>query len=157
MVRSLLVAALAGGAAAQYYKIDPSFPAPGALPAGVEEVTAVAVVNATSGKGGVEVHVAQRNASHPFFMVLDPASGKLLRTWNGSLVSPHGMVADPSGESLWVADIAGDAVQQYAIGGKLLRAVGSKGAWRGWGWGCGGGGRASGGRRATPTKLPVHT
>jgi DNA-binding beta-propeller fold protein YncE len=128
MARSLLAAALAGGVAAQYYKIDPSFPAPGALPVGVEEVTAVAVVNATSGRGGVEVHVAQRNASHPYFMVLDPASGKLLRTWNGSLVSPHGMVADPSGESIWVADIAGDQVQQYAIGGKLMRAVGSKGA-----------------------------
>lgn len=117
---------LAAPAAGQLYSLDASFPARGAIPPGVSRVTAVAVLPGAA--GATEVHVAQRNASVPFFLVLDAASGGLLRTYNGSLTSPHGALADAASGSVWVADIAGGRVQQYAAAsGALLRSVGSEG------------------------------
>lgn len=90
--RAIALAASLGAASAQnYYQLDPTFPAFNAFPAGTEEVTAVAVLNGTSGR---ELHVAQRNGSLPFFMVFDPISGKITRTYNGSLTSPHGITVN---------------------------------------------------------------
>lgn len=126
--RLALLYSLLAAAAAQLYSLDAGFPAPGALPPGVSRVTAVAVVAATSGGGATEVHVAQRNASVPYFLVLDAASGALLRAYNGSLVSPHGALAGGADGSVWVTDIEGGHVQQYAAAtGALLRSVGTPG------------------------------
>jgi len=109
MRAALLCTATAAALAAPLYTLDAAYPS-GLADVNASQLTAVALVN-TSG-GALELHVAQRGAGAPPFLVLDTAGGALLRTYGvfgATLKSPHGMassfgVGAPGPSALWVTD-----------------------------------------------------
>ena len=126
-VPPLLLLLLATAAAAPY-QLDASWPVPPGLAPflGLNSVTAIAIVTAPA---GTEIHVAQRNASLPFFLVF-ARNGTLLRTWgNANVTSPHGLQAGTPGggapPSLWVVDIKGYVATQFDLSGRVLARVGT--------------------------------
>jgi hypothetical protein len=130
MHRALAVCAVSGAlscasaAAAAHYQLDPHWPAsPAWPPAGLDRPTGAAVIPLAG--GGVEVHVAQRNATLPWVWAFD-GHGALLRTWGNTsdIVSPHGLASSPNG-TLWLADISGFAVKEFTRTGELLRTIGT--------------------------------
>ena len=104
------------------YSLDTSWPAPNAFSAypGIDSITAITVLY-TGGKK--EIHVAQRNTSYPFVLVLSD-SGEVTRTWGGKIKSPHGLQGQGN-SSVWVVDIAGYVATQFDLNGAVLRQAGT--------------------------------
>jgi DNA-binding beta-propeller fold protein YncE len=126
-------ATAAASSSAPLYTLDAAYPT-GLAALNVSQLTAVALVNTSA--GALELHVAQRGAYAPPFIVLDTAAGALLRTYGAfgtTLKSPHGLasshgVGAPGPSALWVTDILnGTVLQLDPASGAVLTLVGSKG------------------------------
>jgi DNA-binding beta-propeller fold protein YncE len=90
------------------------------------EVTAVSMYfNRTGGSLTPTVVVAQRGLVQPFVTAFDYAGEATLGAFNGSLTSPHGLLAADS--TLWVADIAAFTIKSFDAAGNLLKTVGTPG------------------------------
>jgi DNA-binding beta-propeller fold protein YncE len=133
MCLGLSAAAATTARAPPLYTLDAAYPT-GLAALNVSQLTAVALVNTST--GALELHVAQRGAANPPFLVLDTATGALLRTYGAfgtTLESPHGLassfgVGAPGPSALWVTDIVnGTVLQLDPASGAVLTLVGSKG------------------------------
>jgi hypothetical protein len=129
MGKFLLAFSCAGLAAAQSYTLQPNFGS--GLPSGASQVTAVALISPADPTQPAELHVAQRGASEPPFIVLDAGSGAFIRSYGKfgvTLKSPHGIASTLNRTALWVADIVNGTVLKLdpATGG-VLELIGSKG------------------------------
>ena len=126
MAPILPLALLAAACHAQTYKLVPDFSH--GLPADASQVTAVTLIK---GAAALELHVAQRGTKQPPFIVLDAASGALLRTYGKfdvTLKSPHGLASSQNGTELWVTDIVNATVLRLnPATGAVLTRIGSKG------------------------------
>ena len=123
---ALLTIAIAR-ALADSYTLDTAWPAPNAIPSDSFEVTAVTLINTP--EGGRHVFAAQRNASIPFFMEFDIATGARMSSFNSTgILSPHGLKAAFLGNNLWVADIDGCKLVEMTQNGTVVSSFGTCGS-----------------------------
>ena len=105
------------------FSLVPGWPS-GLVGLNISQVTAAAVL-------GKQVLVAQRGEDPraPFMLLFNTASGALEGSWssNGSLASPHGVVAAGDGVHVWVSDISGASVDLYTAAGALVARTGTHG------------------------------
>ena len=119
----LLCAFMVALARADSYTLLQDWPS-SPLPVGCYENTAVALTGARPSK---ILHLAQRNASIPYFLAFDAHNGTLLYTYNGSgVASPHGLAANTP-TSLWVADLVGCRVVELNDTGGHVNSFGTCG------------------------------
>jgi DNA-binding beta-propeller fold protein YncE len=111
------------------YVLDATWPVDFPTFHNLSQVTAVAVAQTSS---GTQVHVAQRGAVNPWFLVFDAQQGKLLYTWGNSSViaSPHG-ANSPRSSTLYVTDIVNGTILLFDVTAsppELKSRVGAKGS-----------------------------
>jgi DNA-binding beta-propeller fold protein YncE len=118
----LLSASLVGGAAltgekplALEYRQVENWPS---LPGGMK----LGGISAVATDSKDNVYLLQR--IKPFVLVFD-RDGKLLRSWDGTFTTPHGLRIDAD-DNLWIADMANHLVQKFSADGKLLLTLGQK-------------------------------